>query len=281
MLASMLGKQHYPQCSQIDERQQETESYFWQSFWQSENNINRDIDKVESILDSSLDDFNQSVKNDATPSMYQHDDEAYYDDDPDDGVEILQKEIRQYEDKDGGNQRPAKQRLTKQSSEEPSEQPREEPRNTGETATKNNNTITMTTVRIISTTAINWRGHMGLNRLIKSGEEPNTMATKMKWQMRWQMRWRMRWQMRWQTRWQMGWQMRWQRKWQRKWQINSGEKPNTMATRICSAIVQHRIRRYALKRGTPGFFITPRVYAVADSSGLRYRFSKNGNVNLK
>ena len=128
MLASMLGKQQYPQCSQIDKRQQETESYFWQSFWQSEKNLNQDIDKVESILDLSLDDFNQSVKNNATPSMYQHDNEEYYDNDPDDGVEILQKEIHQY-DKDGGNQQPAKQQLTKQSSEEPSEQPREEPRN--------------------------------------------------------------------------------------------------------------------------------------------------------
>ena len=84
---------------------------------------------MESILDLSLDDFNQSVKNNATPSMYQHNDEEYYNDDPDDGVEILQKEIRQYEDKDGRNQQPAKQRLTKQSSEEPSEQPREEPSN--------------------------------------------------------------------------------------------------------------------------------------------------------
>merc|ERR1712183_99410 len=36
--------------------------------------------------------------------------------------------------------------------------------------------------------------------------------------------------------------------------IKSGKKPNTMATKICSAIVRRRIRRYALKRGTPGFF---------------------------
>ena len=111
MLALMLGKQHYPQCSQqIDEWQQETESYFWQN----KMNINQEIDKVESILDSSLEDFNQSLKNNAIPFMYQHDDKDYYDDNPDDGVEVLQKEIRQYEEEDGGNQRPAKQQRTKQ-----------------------------------------------------------------------------------------------------------------------------------------------------------------------
>ena len=68
ILASMLSKQNYPQqCSQqTDKWQQETDNYFWQC----ELSINREIDKVEAILDSSLVEFNQLVKKEAIPLMY-------------------------------------------------------------------------------------------------------------------------------------------------------------------------------------------------------------------
>ena len=104
MLASMLGKQHYPQ-----QRSQHTDK------WQHKTeNIYEEFDKVEAILDSSLEDFNQSVETEAIPLTYQHDDEDYYNDDPDDGVEVLQKEICKYGEEDGRNQPSAKQRQTKQ-----------------------------------------------------------------------------------------------------------------------------------------------------------------------
>ena len=88
-------------------------------FWKFELSINREIDKVEAILDSSLKDFNQSVKNKAIPLMYQHDNKNYYDDNPDDGVEVLHKEICIYKEE--------QQWPSEEPGEEPSEQPREEP----------------------------------------------------------------------------------------------------------------------------------------------------------
>ena len=60
-------------------------------------------------MDLSLEDFNQSVKKEAIPLMYEYDNKDYYNDDPDDGVEVLQKEIHKYKEEDGGNQCPAKQ----------------------------------------------------------------------------------------------------------------------------------------------------------------------------
>merc|ERR1712232_650184 len=56
--------------------------------------------------------FEKSVKIDATPSAHLQDDGQYYDDDPDDGIDILQKEIRKFDDKVGRNQRKEKKRRT-------------------------------------------------------------------------------------------------------------------------------------------------------------------------
>ena len=46
--------------------------------------------------------------------MHQHDNDDYYDDNPDDGVEVLQTEIRNYKEEDGRNKPPTKQQQTKQ-----------------------------------------------------------------------------------------------------------------------------------------------------------------------
>ena len=100
----MLGKQHYPQqCSpQTDKQQQETEIIYGE------------FDKVEAILDLSFHKYNKLAEKEAISLTHQHDDNDYYNDNPDDAVELIQTEICKYKEEDGRNKPPAKQQQMKQ-----------------------------------------------------------------------------------------------------------------------------------------------------------------------
>ena len=74
---------------------------------------------MEAILDSSFEEFHKlAAKEVETQTYYKHKEDDSYDDDSDDGLEALQKEIHQihitYEEEDGKNKHPAKQQQTKQ-----------------------------------------------------------------------------------------------------------------------------------------------------------------------